>query len=77
MWSHYSGAGKKVAFVRVGTLDNPNICPPDIHIFTESRQAWVQIPDGARAVPIYYDRETEWPADSLARRAALMKVVDE
>lgn len=72
VWSHYSGAGKKAAFVRVGTLDNPNSFPPDIHIFTESKQAWVQIPEGARAFPTFYDRTREWPAASLARREALM-----
>jgi len=73
VWSHYAGAGTKAAFVRVGTLDDPNICPPDIHIFTESKQDWVKIPDGARAVPAYYDREKEWPPASLARRAAMMR----
>jgi hypothetical protein len=72
VWSHYAGAGKKAAFVRVGTLDNRNSCPPDIHIFTESKQAWVQIPEGARAFPAFYDRTQEWPAASLARREALM-----
>ncbi|MGF1625343.1 MAG: GFA family protein, partial [Alphaproteobacteria bacterium] len=34
LWSNYSGAGDKVRFVRVGTLDNPDLLPPDIHIFT-------------------------------------------
>lgn len=77
LWSHYSGAGTKVAFVRVGTLDDPNICPPDIHIFTESKQDWVQLPQGARAVPVYYDREKEWPAESLERRATLMRATNE
>jgi hypothetical protein len=72
VWSHYAGSGKKAAFVRVGTLDNHNSCPPDIHIFTESKQAWVQIPDSARAFPAFYDRTEEWPAASLARREALM-----
>lgn len=72
VWSHYAGSGKKAAFVRVGTLDNPNSCPPDIHIFTESKQAWVQIPEGARAFRAFYDRMQEWPASSLARREAMM-----
>src|SRR5262245_11050644 len=33
LWSHYAGAGPLVKFVRVGTLDNPDLLPPDIHIF--------------------------------------------
>ena len=41
VWSHYAGAGAAVAFVRVGTLDEPDHLPPDIHIFTASKQPWV------------------------------------
>ena len=33
-WSNYAGAGAAVRFVRVGTLDYPDLLPPDIHIFT-------------------------------------------
>ena len=72
LWSHYAGGGDAVAFVRVGTLDDPDRFPPDIHIFTASKQPWVVIPPGARAVPEYYDRTKEWPAESLARRAVLL-----
>ncbi len=72
IWSNYSGAGPAVRFVRVGTLDEPDRLPPDIHIFTASKQPWVVIPDGAAAVPEYYDREQHWPSESLARRVALL-----
>jgi hypothetical protein len=72
LWSHYAGAGELVAFVRVGTLDNPDALPPDIHIFTSTKQPWVVLPPGARAVQEYYDRRKEWPAESLARRDALL-----
>lgn len=72
VWSHYAGAGRRVAFVRVGTLDEPDRLPPDIHIFTASKQPWVVIPPGMAAVPGYYDRKQYWPPDSLARRAALL-----
>jgi len=72
VWSHYAGAGPRVSFVRVGTLDDPDVLPPDIHIFTASKQPWVLLPPGTPAVPGYYDREQHWPAASLARRAALL-----
>jgi hypothetical protein len=72
LWSHYSGAGAKVAFVRVGTLDNPDLLPPDIHIFTASKQPWVVIPPGAKAVPEYYKTAEMWPQASLERRKALL-----
>lgn len=72
VWSNYSGAGPHVHFVRVGTLDDPGALPPDIHIFTASRQPWVQLPAGVPAVPEYYDRELYWPPASLERRRALL-----
>jgi hypothetical protein len=72
VWSHYAGAGPLVKFVRVGTLDNPDLLPPNIHIFTKAKQPWVLIPPGANAVPEYYDRKGHWPAESLARRLAML-----
>ena len=68
LWSNYAGAGPVVKFVRVGTLDEPDHLPPDIHIFTASKQPWVVISTGVPAVPEYYEREKYWPAESLARR---------
>ncbi len=71
LWSTYAGAGEAVRFVRVGTLDEPDRLPPDIHIYTASKQPWVVIPPGAVAVPEYYRARDHWPAASLARRKAL------
>lgn len=67
LWSNYAGAGDAVCFVRVGTLDTPDRLPPDLHIFTMSKQPWVVLPPGAPAVTEYYDRKDHWPAASLAR----------
>ena len=71
VWSHYSGAGDTISFVRVGTLEEPDSCPPDVHIFTDSKQPWVVIPENARAFKEYYRSADLWPPESLARRAAL------
>lgn len=76
LWSHYAGAGPLLSFVRVGTLDEPDRLPPDIHIFTRSKQPWVVIPEGAKAVPEYYDRERYWSPESLARREALLPRIE-
>ncbi|WOB07983.1 GFA family protein [Piscinibacter gummiphilus] len=73
VWSHYAGSGDAVCFVRVGTLDEPDRLPPDIHIYTQSKQPWVQLPPGAWAVPEYYRASEVWPAESLARREALIR----
>ena len=72
LWSVYSGAGPRFRFVRVGTLENPDDYPPDIHIFTESKQPWVILPDGVPAVKQYYRRDDYWPAESLERREAVL-----
>jgi hypothetical protein len=76
LWSHYAGAGTATKFVRVGTLDNPDLLPPDVHIFTASKQPWVVLPAGVPACQAYYDREQLWPADSLARRQALLPLIE-
>lgn len=70
VWSHYAGADT-LSFVRVGTLDEPDRFPPDIHIYTASKQPWVVLPPGALAVPEYYRVSERWPKESLERRAAL------
>jgi hypothetical protein len=67
VWSNYAGAGDTIRFVRVGTLADPDTCPPDIHIFTASKQPWVVLPAGTPAVAEYYDRKVHWPAASLER----------
>jgi len=74
LWSHYAGAGDAVKFIRVGTLDDPDRLPPDIHIFTASKQPWVVLPAGTPAVEEYYDSKKYWPAESLERREALRKL---
>jgi hypothetical protein len=59
-------------FVRVGTLDNPDLLPPDMHIYTQSKQPWVVLPADTPASEAFYDRDEVWPAESLARRRALI-----
>ena|SRR5258706_15316911 len=67
VWSNYAGAGDALRFVRVGTLEEPDGLPPDIHIFTSSKQPWVILPEGVPAVPEYYGKKQYWREDSLAR----------
>jgi hypothetical protein len=71
VWSNYAGAGRLVHFVRVGTLDDPDRFPPDVHIFTESRQPWIHLEGETPVFRRYYDAAEQWPAESLERRAAL------
>ena len=62
---------RKVRFVRVGTMDNPDLCPPDIHIFTSSKQPWVTLSPSTKAVPEFYDLDAVWPVESLERLRAM------
>ena len=71
VWSNYPQAGPAVRFVRVGTLDEPDRLPPDIHIYTASKQSWVTLPPGARSVPEFYDIASVWSAEALARWQAI------
>ena len=79
LWSNYGGR-EEVRFVRVGTLENPAVLPPDVHIYTRSKQPWVMLPGGmpgattgrsAEVFEAYYDSAKLWPAGSLARRKAI------
>src|ERR1051325_7835858 len=67
VWSNYAGSGDALRFVRVGTLEEPDRLPPDIHIFTYSKQPWVILPEGVPAVPEYYSKKQYWREESLAR----------
>ena len=71
VWSNYAGGGDAIRFVRVGTLDTPDLLPPDVHIFTASKQPWVVLPPEVPAAAEYYNASELWPKESLERRAAL------
>lgn len=72
LWSRYAGFGEPISFVRVGTLDRAGQLVPDVHIFTSTRQAWVQIPASHAAFEEFYSLKEQWPDASRARlRAAL------
>tara|TARA_R110002096_G_scaffold401386_6_gene598290 strand:+ start:33890 stop:34306 length:417 start_codon:yes stop_codon:yes gene_type:complete len=72
LWSYYGGKLKDlVAFVRVGTLLSPDLCPPTIHIYTESKQDWLSLSGDVPVVPAHYSAAKYWPQASLDRRAAL------
>lgn len=71
VWADYGGR-RAMRFVRVGTLDDPTALPPDVHIFTRSKLPWVRLPDDAAVFEVYYDMARQWPAESLARRRAIL-----
>lgn len=73
LWSNYllNNLGEHLRFLRVGTLDDPSLTPPDVHIFTASRLPWYILPDETPSVEAYYDLTATWSQDSLQRLKAL------
>ena len=75
VWSYYlamyGGVAEMVRFVRVGTLDDPSRMPPDVHIYTSSKQPWVGLPTNIPAVDEYYVMKEVWSQEGLDRRAVL------
>jgi hypothetical protein len=80
IWSNYFMTGIKdmVRFIRVGTLDNPDLLPPDVHIFTESKQPWVNLSPDDLAVKEFYDYKKVWASENQKIRESLLaRVHDE
>jgi hypothetical protein len=80
VWSNYlvfykGILGDAIRFIRVGTLDDPSKMPPDIHIFTSSKQPWLVLPPDAQMVEEYYVTKDVWPKESLERMAAMLATV--
>lgn len=69
VWSNYNMGGLKerIRFIRVGTLDVPDQLHPDVHIFTESKQPWVVIPEDDHMVDVFYNWADVWSPESMAR----------
>jgi len=70
-WSNYAGAGEKMRFIRVGTINNHDI-RPDVHIFTSTKRPWVLLEPNIPCFPEYYQPKTLWPDESQERWRALM-----
>ncbi len=61
------GLRKHIRFIRVGTLDDPDLFPPDVHIYTTSKQPWVILPPDDRKVGEFYKFAETWSPASLER----------
>ena len=64
----------EIRFVRGGTLDDPSSVTPDVHIYTRSKQPWVELPASVPAFEVYYDWTTVWPPRSRDRLQAIIDV---
>lgn len=73
VWSNYGGTRDVMRAVRVGTLDEPQRAPPNIHIFTSTKLPWVVLGDDVPIKEEYYVAEEVWSASSLERREEMRK----
>ena len=80
VWSNYlifgGILGRHVHFIKVGTLDEPEQFPPDVHIYTSTKQPWVVLPPHTPAYAEYYETQEIWSQESLKRRSHLLGVVE-
>ena len=69
VWSNYNMfmPGDHIRFLRVGTLDNPNLLPPDVHIYTATKQDWVLLPPDDQVAEEFYDFGATWSPESQNR----------
>ena len=61
-------------WVRVGTLDRPEVCPPGVHLFAENKQPWVKLPGNEEETPVFkqdYKEEDVLSKESLERLDAV------
>jgi hypothetical protein len=75
IWSQhaYAGIGEKIPSIRCGSLENPASMPPDVHIFTSTKQSWVALPAASTVCEQFYRAKAVWSEDSLARRSVLFQ----
>ena len=67
LWGDAPGRGLGVMWVQSGTLDDTTWFTPKAHIWTRSKQPWVDISDGVPAFDMSYEASDVWPAESLER----------
>lgn len=62
----------KLRYVRVGTLNDPDQCPPDVQIFTSSKQSWVPLNKDIPVFDDFYKFDDVWPRAALDRLDAAL-----
>jgi hypothetical protein len=53
LYSQYGGP--EIDFVPAGTLDDPSVVAPDVHIFTRSKLPCVTLPEALPAFQVFYN----------------------
>ncbi|HEX6741769.1 MAG TPA: GFA family protein [Sphingomicrobium sp.] len=72
VWGHYPQLGRKVAAVRVGTLDDPSAAAPDVAIYVADKPSWAPLPANIPAFDAFYNPAEVYSEESLARLKAVI-----
>ena len=73
LWGNFSTAGEAVHFVRLGTLDNPELFPPDVHIFTSTKLPWLVLGSDIPSYSAFYVKSETWSQESIERYDTALK----
>lgn len=72
VWTQYGGSGRRLLFVRGGTLDRAWLITPDVHLYVRSKRDFIVLNDGIPQFEEFYNRKNVWRADSLERFERVM-----
>ncbi len=67
VWSKYHASPVDDLMVRAGTLDDTRCVEPMAHIFTQSKQNWIEITDQKPQFEGFYKLYDLWPQSSIDR----------
>lgn len=71
VFSNYLSRKGKLRYIRVGALDEPDQCPPNVHIFTSSMLPWMKLGPGIPVFENFYTFKDVFSDDAMARWTAL------
>ena len=59
--------------LRTKTLEEPNMFPPQAHIFIKDKDPWLNLSENQNCFELMYDAEKMWPEESLKRYKDYLK----
>lgn len=67
LWSWYHNMPEGVVAVHAGTLADLAVMTPQAHIFTRSKQPWLELPEDTPSFETRYAIEDVWPSGAVSR----------
>jgi len=69
----YFGQTEYLAWIKVASLDNPDLFPPQAHIFVNTKLKWLLIGDEIPQFSGIYNFKETWPLSSYKRLSLVRK----